>query len=546
MVPTTAVLTVVRGGVQPACKVVFRDGTTQALSLPNLKINHFLDEYLTATNADANRIKEVQIRIPGRLQSLDADIVDTPGVNDIDVMREEVTFQHLKHADAVIVILDAQQPVSQSEREFLSNHVKPSDVSKMLFVLNRIDERIATVDDCSIESVERYAEERLRTLAGIAAPVVYGLSAKSTLRARFRSESDAYSERFAKFEDALVSLASRNATQQRLLIHLDRVLRLCQEQCAVLECEAFALSQTVEDSMRRTDELQSTLISLQDFRKRLPDLSQSLQSQLAVRVARAAEGEVELLRRDSCAAVERCDEAGDYQPFRSEFSWLVRRFLDQVEKAAWQASRALKQEVLAEHRDVLKLERPSTTVQRSRLAYNTSAMIINDALYDPSPHETSSGLSLVDGLGGGTIAMILQWLFPGSGLIQMIGGLVGGLFAKGAREGNAKAHQQRITKVSVSRFLNENLDRMETQIDRLADDLARQESDLFTEELTQRLALRNEIVDTSLRALQAVQSADSARQSELLSAITARLNRSLELVSDCDQVRQKAMSHLER
>ena len=165
MVPTTAVLTVVRGGVQPACKVVFRDGTTQALSLPNLKINHFLDEYLTATNADANRIKEVQIRIPGRLQSLDADIVDTPGVNDIDVMREEVTFQHLKHADAVIVILDAQQPVSQSEREFLSNHVKPSDVSKMLFVLNRIDERIATVDDCSIESVERYAEERLRTLA---------------------------------------------------------------------------------------------------------------------------------------------------------------------------------------------------------------------------------------------------------------------------------------------------------------------------------------------------------------------------------------------
>lgn len=340
-VPTTAVITVVNGGLPSACVVNFRDGTSKTLQLPETRINHFLDEYLTTTNAEANLIKEVRIRFPGRLEKLDADIVDTPGVNDIDAMREEITFQHLKHADAVIVVLDAQQPVSESERTFLSQHVKPADISKMLFVLNRIDERLASMDDSSIDNTERYAESRLRDMAGVNNPRVFALSAKTTLKARLRQEPDPYAERYVRFEETLFALASKNAAQHRMLIHIDRIAAICQEQSTMLEAEVFSLSQSAESAARKSDEARRSLTLLSELREHLPTLLSNFKQTLSLRIRNAAESEVDLLRRESFDAVARYEESGNYQLFRSDFSWLLRRFLDQVEKSGWQNSRAL-------------------------------------------------------------------------------------------------------------------------------------------------------------------------------------------------------------
>jgi hypothetical protein len=542
MVPTTAVITVVNGGAPTACIVHFRDGTSKSLQLPETKINHFLDDYLTTTNADANLIREVRIRFPGRLESLDADIVDTPGVNDIDAMREEITFQHLKHADAVIVVLDAQQPVSESERTFLTQHVKPADIAKMLFVLNRIDEKLASADHSGIDQIEHYAETRLSDMAGVNNPKVFGLSARSTLKARVRGEHDPYSDRYVRFEETLFDLASKNAAQQRMLIHIDRIATICQEQIIMFDAEVFSLSQTADSASRKSNEVKRSQSLLSDFQEHLPTLLSHFQHTLANRIRSAAEGEVELLRRESCEAAARCDESGDFQPFRSEFSWLLRRFLDQVEKAAWQNSRGLKQELLAEHQGVLRLERFGITSQRSRISHDPSSLIVDDTLYESQQEMSTSGFSLADGLGSGAMAMILHWLFPGSGLIQMLGGLLGGLVTKGAREGSGKQQQRNVSKMSVARFLNENLDRMESNVERLANDLASQECNYLTAMLNDRIVLQRDICDTSLKTLESVQLVDSTSRKERSEAINVRLTKARELLQDCARMRKSVSS----
>ena len=50
-------------------------------------------------------------------------LVDTPGVNDINEQRAEITYGYVPRADAVLFLLDAAQVLKQSERAFLEQRI---------------------------------------------------------------------------------------------------------------------------------------------------------------------------------------------------------------------------------------------------------------------------------------------------------------------------------------------------------------------------------------------------------------------------------------
>src|SRR5690606_37268854 len=103
--------------------VLYEDDSSTAVDLPEEGINKFLDSIVTVSNKEAHRVKLVTIAVPGPMEQWNCVIVDTPGVNDLDEMREEVTYNYLRNADACIVLLDSQQPLSESERRFLEEKV---------------------------------------------------------------------------------------------------------------------------------------------------------------------------------------------------------------------------------------------------------------------------------------------------------------------------------------------------------------------------------------------------------------------------------------
>ena len=265
--PTTAAITIINGHAERAMSVIYHDGKQERIDLPDEKVNKFLDQYITAVNRDAKQIKNVEISWPGLLYGWSGMIVDTPGVNDLDELREEVTYKYLSQADACVVILDAQQPLSESERRFLKDKVLANDVNRLLFVINRIDEADSEPNGETVTRLKGYVKKLLNeNLPLLTVPEVYAVSSKAALRARFKNESDVWRTGFDEFEKVMLSFISNNATKGRMPEHIERALSIISD--GMLEIE------------QRKNSLNLSDIELQEQIKQMEQEEKYLQNQL--------------------------------------------------------------------------------------------------------------------------------------------------------------------------------------------------------------------------------------------------------------------------
>ena len=78
-----------------------------------------LKEWVTVAGGHADEVAYVELGYPSDLLKNNVVLVDTPGVNDLNEQRAEVTYGYVPRADAVVFLLDAGQALKDSEREFL-------------------------------------------------------------------------------------------------------------------------------------------------------------------------------------------------------------------------------------------------------------------------------------------------------------------------------------------------------------------------------------------------------------------------------------------
>jgi len=130
-----------------------------------------------------NQIDQVTIGYPLPFLSNGICIYDTPGFNDLDENRSQLTNTIIPQSDAVIFMLNARRQLSQSERSFLENRVLTQDLGKLFFVINFKDQLDSEAD------VERVRQEVLSHLpAKIEQPKLFFISAKYALN--FRREQN--------------------------------------------------------------------------------------------------------------------------------------------------------------------------------------------------------------------------------------------------------------------------------------------------------------------------------------------------------------------
>ena len=97
-------------------------------------------------------------------------LVDTPGVNDLNSARAEITYSYLPKADAILFLLDAGQILKESERSFIANKLLAHSRDKVLFIINKVD----LLDDEEREEALAYARTHLGKL--VDEPKVYAVS----------------------------------------------------------------------------------------------------------------------------------------------------------------------------------------------------------------------------------------------------------------------------------------------------------------------------------------------------------------------------------
>lgn len=207
--PETVVITELAWG--PALRVEARltDGGRVALrpeDLPGARLSAIL--------AHLGPVDVVRVEAPLPLLE-GVVVVDSPGMGDLLWRFDRRVAEYLPRADAVLHVLSALSPLSESERSFLTLSLRPQELVKVAFVLNQLD----TMSPADGERVLARVRENLA--AGFPDSPVFGLSALDEL-VRFTGEAVPAPERSAALGAAFGEL--RGWLEERVLLHRDVVL----------------------------------------------------------------------------------------------------------------------------------------------------------------------------------------------------------------------------------------------------------------------------------------------------------------------------------
>jgi GTPase Era involved in 16S rRNA processing len=249
--PTTASINHVVWSQNPTARVVLTSGESKYLDAAQLK------EWVTVAGGHASEVSYVEVGYPSELLRNHVVLVDTPGVNDLNEQRAEVTYGYVPRADAVVFLLDAGQALKDSEREFLRSRVLESARDRLIFILGKMDmlspdERTAVLD---------YVKGGLAKM--MPGPVVFALSAKDWAKSKDAAsgmpELMAYLERFLARDRAQVILDNAATDAARTAAYLENNLgvrmRAYDLDLGELEQRIAAVREQLDTSKRKLDEL---------------------------------------------------------------------------------------------------------------------------------------------------------------------------------------------------------------------------------------------------------------------------------------------------
>lgn len=107
---------------------------------------------------ELDRIKYAEIGFPLKLCQDNVDVVDTPGTNDLNVGRIEITYRYINQADAIILVLSANQALTKSELTFLQEKIISNHIRDIFIVINYKD----TISSLDQKRVYEYVKRSLQ------------------------------------------------------------------------------------------------------------------------------------------------------------------------------------------------------------------------------------------------------------------------------------------------------------------------------------------------------------------------------------------------
>lgn len=218
--PTTATINAMLWNEERQMSVYGADGTIETLELNS----QYLKKYIAGADFDPNLIKYLKIGIPAEILKNKVVLVDTPGVDDLNEQRVDVTYKFIPRADAVLFLLDATSPVRRTEKEFIEDNLLSSGIEKILFIANFVDR----VDEEEKEETIEYIANRLRAALGGTAGQVFGISAWQALKGKIDENSELIKQSgILEVENAIKKLIETGSqTEEKLNRYKKRTMAL--------------------------------------------------------------------------------------------------------------------------------------------------------------------------------------------------------------------------------------------------------------------------------------------------------------------------------
>lgn len=180
--PTTATINVLRYSDNLFLQIHRPGGIVEDKSLDK----DLLKEFVAGDNFDPHTVEYLEIGLPSPILRNNMIYIDTPGVDDLNQQRVDITYRFVPRADAVIFLLDATAPVRKSEQEFLEDSVLKNGIEKIIFVANFSD----LVDEEEKEELSEIIKRRLAKALGCYDFPVYLVSAYQGLEGILNNDKE--------------------------------------------------------------------------------------------------------------------------------------------------------------------------------------------------------------------------------------------------------------------------------------------------------------------------------------------------------------------
>lgn len=182
--PTTAAIHVLMWGEEKKLEIVKRNGEKEEKALNRQSLN----DYVASQPFNPNEINHLKCIYPSELLKNRVVLVDTPGVNDLNEHRSEITHQFIPKADVVLFMLSMSAPVKKTEETFIRDHILKNDLDKIIYVANFVDR----VDEEEIEDITDLIQRRIANITKDPHPNVMPISAIEALEARISNDEELY------------------------------------------------------------------------------------------------------------------------------------------------------------------------------------------------------------------------------------------------------------------------------------------------------------------------------------------------------------------
>ena len=121
---------------------------------------NILSEYTSAEHSQkrCNLVKYVELKTNLAYLKDGVEIVDTPGLDDPVIQREEITKEYIGRCDMLLHLMNVSQSATQKDIEFIIDALLYQNISKLLIVITRSD----TVSKKELDEVIEYTKHSIQ------------------------------------------------------------------------------------------------------------------------------------------------------------------------------------------------------------------------------------------------------------------------------------------------------------------------------------------------------------------------------------------------
>ena len=243
VVPLTSAITIISYDDATSASVVFESGERLDIAIDDLST--YATERGNPKNAKA--VAEVHVSCPATWLRSGIRLIDTPGIGSIYRHNTDITYGFLPKADAALLVLSVEQPLSAEEREFLKS--VSGHAGKIFFLLNKVD----LLNDAELSDSLHFTRQALADVVG-AQVSLFAVSARRALRqCRAETEPPTGDSGFPEFLRALDSFLQRDRGTVLDDSITRQLLRLTAHTRTNLELEFKALTTPLDELQEKIE-----------------------------------------------------------------------------------------------------------------------------------------------------------------------------------------------------------------------------------------------------------------------------------------------------